>query len=81
MTNTLELEAAIARTGIKKEDLVKELNLSRMGLRNKIKGLTEFKASEIMKLTKLLHLTAKEREVIFFKAKVDRLSTEKEEIG
>jgi len=46
-----------------------------MGLYKKVHNLTEFKASEIEMLTKLLHLTPCERDAIFFNANVDLKST------
>ena len=42
------------------------MNLSRAGLYNKINGKSEFYASEIQKLSKLLKLDTDEREDIFF---------------
>lgn len=56
MTNTLELEIAIKRSGLTKRKIAKEMNLSEMSLYKKIHNITEFKASEIDLLTKLLNL-------------------------
>lgn len=58
MTNTLELEIAIKRAGYTKREVA-----ARMGLYKKINNITEFKASEIDFLYKLLHLKDKS---IFF---------------
>ncbi len=68
MTRTRELEAEIKRAGIKKKDLAKELNISEMGLYRKILNKTEFKASEIVKLSKILNLPNDRRDYIFFAA-------------
>lgn len=68
MTNTLELEIAIKRAGITKRNLAKMLGLSEMGLYKKINNITEFKASEIAKLTEILDLQNKDE--IFFSYKV-----------
>ena len=66
MTDTALLQAAISSAGITVTWLAKELGISREGLYNKTSGKTEFKASEIVALTKLLHLRHAERDRIFF---------------
>jgi hypothetical protein len=71
MTNTIELEVAIVRSGVTKEAIAKALKLSNAGLYNKLKGLTEFKASEISTLQQLLNLTDMQRDLIFFSNFVD----------
>lgn len=63
MTNTLELEIAIKRAGLTKREVANRMGLSEMGLYKKINNITEFKASEIDFLTKLLGLEDKS---IFF---------------
>ena len=65
MTNSPALEAAIAKTGISKKSLAKQLALSEMGLFRKINNITEFKASEIIAMQKILSLTDCERDSIF----------------
>ena len=75
MTNTLELEVAIVRANIKKKELANELGISQMGLYKKINNVTEFKASEISKLTGLLNLNTNEQKVIFFTQNSDLKST------
>lgn len=66
MTNSLELELQIKRIGISKRELAEKLNISEMSLFNKVKNVTEFKASEIVALTDILKLTKEQREIIFF---------------
>lgn len=66
MTNTVELEVAIRRSCLTKKDVADQLQLSRSGLHNKIRGIYEFKGSEIEKLSELLNLTQKETQSIFF---------------
>lgn len=66
MTSTLNLEIAIKRTGITKRSIAKHLGLSEMGLRKKMCGITEFKASEIAKIHNLLKLSTFQRDEIFF---------------
>lgn len=65
MTNSLELELQIKRVGITKKEIAKSLGISEQALFNKIKGETEFKASEIYKLTDILRLSAESRDLIF----------------
>lgn len=66
MFNGLLLEIAITRSQISKRDLAKKLGISEQGLYNKLKGVSEFRASEIRILTDELSLSAQEREDIFF---------------
>lgn len=66
MFNGLLLEIAITRSQISKRDLAKKLGISEQGLYNKLKGVSEFRASEIRTLTDELSLSAQEREDIFF---------------
>ncbi len=56
MTNTIELEVAIKRARLTKRRVAKELGISSMGLYQKINNVTEFKASEISTLSKLLSI-------------------------
>jgi hypothetical protein len=71
MTDVAELKAAIARVGIQKVEIAKALGLTYGGLWKKMRGLSEFKASEIKKLQKLLGLSDEQRDDIFFASKRD----------
>lgn len=76
MTDTLELEIAIKRAGLTKEEVAKRLNLSNMGFYQKLNNITEFKASEISRLYDILNLKSlEEQQQIFFKREVDLKST------
>lgn len=66
MTDTERLKSAISDAGITIKWLAEQLGISREGLYNKICGKTEFKASEVVALTQLLHLNPNERDGIFF---------------
>lgn len=66
MTNGELLEQTIKDKGIKIAYICKELDISHKAFRNKLLGKTEFKGSEIYKLTKMLGLSLEERERIFF---------------
>lgn len=61
------LKQVIDDKGYKLSYVASELNLTREGLYNKLRGDTEFKASEIKKLVEMLKLTSKETKDIFFK--------------
>ena len=79
MTDTLELEIAIIRSGLTKEEVAKRLNLSNMGFYQKLNNITEFKASEISRLYEILNLKSLEdQQRIFFKREVDLKSTKEQ---
>lgn len=71
MTNALELDIAIKRSGYSKRYLAKALNISLQTLYNKLNNSVEFKASEIVKLCDILKITQEQRDEIFFVAIVD----------
>lgn len=76
MTNTLELELAIKRVNITKKEVAERLGISDMSLYKKIHNVTEFKASEIAKLYKILKLKdLEEQQSIFFMLNVENKST------
>lgn len=66
MTNTIKLKDAIKRSGYRIYFIAEQLNITYTGFRKKIKGESEFKASEISKLSELLNLDTEERDQIFF---------------
>lgn len=71
MTNTKELEKIINNSGLKKNYIAKELQISRQALRNKCENKSEFTATEICILCSLLNITSlKDKERIFFAADV-----------
>lgn len=63
LIDTKELEIEIKRSGITKRELAKKLGLSEMGLYKKIHNITEFKASEIATMSKILSLEEKIQEI------------------
>lgn len=65
MTNTIELEMAIRKMKLTKKQVAEYLGLSEQGFLMKTQNKTEFKASEIEALCKLLHLPDK---AIFFES-------------
>ena len=64
--NCPELRASIARAGITNRKLAEQLGLSEQAFYNKIQGDTEFKGSEIKGLAKVLNLSMKDVNTIFF---------------
>lgn len=70
MTNTELLKKTITESGITIVFLADKLDISREAFYMKLNGKTEFKASEIFTLRRLLGLSSKQTEAIFFCAKV-----------
>ena len=66
MTNTSLLEQYIEKSGYKKGFIAQQLGITAYALTLKINNKSEFKASEITILCKLLKISAKDREAIFF---------------
>lgn len=64
--NTAELRAAIARAGTTNRELAKIIGISEQSFHNKIRGDTEFKGSEIGKLSASLNLSMDAVNAIFF---------------
>lgn len=71
MNETL-LAEKIEHNSLSKREIAESLGLTRQGLYNKLKGVSEFKGSEIKKLSDLLSLSEKEKEAIFFADCVDK---------
>ena len=72
MTDKLELEIAIKRAGLTKNEIAKRLNLSKASFYKKLNNTTEFKASEISELYKILKLNSlEEQQQICFNHRVD----------
>lgn len=61
-----KLDSAIYESGLKLEAVASKMGINRVSLWNKIQGRTEFKASEITSLAKILNLSAEQRDDIFF---------------
>ena len=66
MTNTSLLEQYIEKSGYKKSFIAEQLGLTAYGFMLKVNNKSEFKASEITILCKLLKINARDREAIFF---------------
>ena len=68
MTNQKLFIQKMQVSGYKVETLAKAIGLSRAGLYKKINNGNEFKASEILKISRLFGLSPEEQESIFFAA-------------
>lgn len=66
MTDKEKFYAIIKEKGIKLNHIANALGITYAGLYKKIHNETEFKQSEIVKLTKLLGLSNKQTNEIFF---------------
>lgn len=66
MTNSEKLTNKIKGTGYTLSSFSEALGISRVALRNKIDGRTEFKASEIKNICSLLSIPAPEVSEYFF---------------
>lgn len=75
MTDTVLLRDKIKESGYRLKFIAKKMGITYAGLLKKINNETEFKASEIQKISEMLDLSLYEKEKIFFAPKVDRIST------
>lgn len=65
------LNRVIMESGMKIAFVAKKVGITREGFYKKINNETEFKASEIITIQKLLNLSNEERDKIFFAQKVE----------
>ena len=71
MTDLERLKEVIRDSGITMVALAKKSGIVRETLYNRLDGIGEFKASEIVGLSEALHLTKAERDRIFLAGKVN----------
>lgn len=71
MTDTQLLIKYIEECGTSTSAVAKELGITRQGLWKKLKNITEFKQSEIEKITRILKLDSEAQRLIFFTLGVD----------
>lgn len=67
------LESIISDSGMTMVALAEKTGILRETLYNKIRGISEFKASEIAALTKALKLTSEQREPFFLQKRVNNI--------
>lgn len=75
MTDTDKLNEVISDSGITITAIANKLGITREGFYKKLNNETEFKASEISAMKKILNLTNRKRDEIFFAQKVELKST------
>ena len=71
MTNVELLKSMIAESGMTVTAIAKKSGIERATLYNRLKGIGEFTASEIVNLSNVLRLTKSDRDKIFLSAKVN----------
>lgn len=76
MTDAVLLRTEIDKSGISIAFISRKIGITRECFYQKLNGKSEFKASEIVALCSILHLSAKKREKIFF-AKISDLKSQK----
>ncbi len=69
MSNLIMLRRLMKESGMKTTAIASKAKMQRTTLYNRLKGIGEFTASEIVGLTKAINLSLEEREEIFFKIK------------
>ncbi|MGN0384567.1 MAG: toxin-antitoxin system, antitoxin component, Xre family protein [Lachnospiraceae bacterium] len=75
MTDTEALNEEISNSGITIKSIAQKLGITREGFYKKLNNETEFKASEISAMQKILNLSNKKRDDIFFAQEVEYSST------
>lgn len=71
MTDTEKLNSEIDDSGMTITAIAAKIGISREGFYKKLNNETEFKASEISALQKILNLSSERRDEIFFAEKVE----------
>lgn len=71
MTDSKKLSDEITNSGMTITAISKKLGITREGFYKKLNNETEFKASEISALQKILRLTNKKRDEIFLQKKLN----------
>lgn len=71
MTDVKLLREVIKKSGLPMTFIANKLGISREGLYKKMNNESEFKASEIRKMQKILHISNAERDKIFLSEKVN----------
>ena len=75
MTDSKKLSDEITDSGMTITAIAKKIGITREGFYKKLNNETEFKASEISALQKILRLSNKKRDEIFFAKEVELKST------
>jgi len=77
MTDVELLKKKIDASGLKRNFIAKQLNITPQGLHKKTSGVNQFTGDQIQRLCKLLQITSqREIKALFFAEQVDVKSTE-----
>jgi predicted transcriptional regulator len=79
MINLKLLASTIEERGIKLSKLAEKIGLTYQGLKYKLDGRSEFKVSEVNRMTEVLRLSDAERDAIFFSQSVELNGTKEGE--
>jgi predicted transcriptional regulator len=79
MINLKLLVSTIEERGIKLSKLAEKIGLTYQGLKYKLDGRSEFKVSEVNRMTEALRLSDAERDAIFFSRPVELNGTKEGE--
>lgn len=71
MTNSAKLKGKMVESNLNQTWIAEQLGMTLATFNYKVNNKTEFKASEIKKLSEILHLTNDEVNAIFFADKVE----------
>ena len=71
LTDSELLSDEITESGMTITAIARKLGITREGFYKKLNNETEFKASEISAMQKILNLTSKKRDAIFFAKQVE----------
>ena len=71
MINSVLLKKRIKGKGISITLLAEKVGISREGFYKKMNGITEFKISEVLRIKKILNLSEKDANEIFFNETVN----------
>ena len=75
MVNMGVLKNRIEESGLTMTSLARKSKIRRETLYNRLNGIGEFTASEIVGISEALYLTKEDRDFIFFNSKVELKST------
>lgn len=73
MTNTSKLKAAILENGLRIIDVASAIGLSEQGFRKRLHNTSEFKANEILAVSRVLNLRCEDVDQIFFEGKLKKI--------
>ena len=73
--NLTLLAEKIEQSGMKRKAIAEKMNLTPMGLANKLKGKRDFNATEIKSIASAINLTGDDILSIFFADKLGKMST------